>query len=28
VKHMKSIGFRLKKDMDIPYHYVQLFERE
>lgn len=28
VEHMKTIGFRLKKDVDIPYHYLQLFERE
>ncbi len=26
-RDMKSIGFSLKKSQDIPYHYLQLFER-
>ncbi|MCL6002360.1 MAG: class I SAM-dependent methyltransferase [Candidatus Thermoplasmatota archaeon] len=28
VGDMKEIGFKLKKDRDIPYHYLQLFGRE
>lgn len=28
VKDMRGIGFKLKKDEDIPYHYLQLFEKE
>ncbi|MEM0135873.1 MAG: hypothetical protein QXU18_11745 [Thermoplasmatales archaeon] len=28
VEDMMTIGFKLRKDTDIPYHYLQLFERE
>ena len=28
VRHMKGIGFGLKKETEMPYHYLQLFSKE